>query len=284
MNMSFVRHYARYDDRTVFHDSLTSFLSCPVAAGINTIATDSTPLDIHIVDRQAATTIVIFHAAANPAEVSLPLFVGQQLTEHLPANLVFVSDPALDRGVPVGWFAGDESHPFQEDLVRIIAHVQDGLTTADHLIFFGPSAGGFASLYFSHHFPGSLAIVANPQTNIEKYNKEHVEFYRQGCWSGKALANTSITYDVVPLYRESFPNWVAYLQNKDDALHVEEHLEPWRTAAGAFPDRWRTLPGDWGEGHAPAPLYLLVGILGYAIAVEGDWEAFLADEMFTQPS
>lgn len=279
--MSFVRHYSRYQDRTVIHDSLMSFLESSVTVGINTIATDSTPIDIHIVDRQSTTTIVVFHAAADPTEVSLPLFVGQQLTEHLPANLIFISDPALDRGVPVGWFAGDQSHPFQKDLARIIAHVQDGLTTAEHLIFFGPSAGGFASLYYSHRFPDSLAIVANPQTNIEKYSEDHVELYRQKCWAGNALADTGITYDVVPLYRKSFPNWVAYLQNEDDALHISEHLGPWKEAVSDHQDRYGILMDDWGPGHAPVPLYLLMGILGFAVEVKGDWKTFLSDGMFS---
>lgn len=279
--MVFVRDYSRYRDRTLIHPSLDEFLSVPAGPAIHTIDLGQQYLDLQVVDRHSPTTIVVFHAATNPADVSLPLFVGQQMTEDLEANLVFVSDPALDRGVPIGWFTGNDSHPLQQDLVQIIRHVQESFESARHLIFFGPSAGGFAGLYYSHHFPDSLAVVANPQTNIEKYNDDHVLQYRRGCWGGKELSETGITYDLVTMYAESFPNWVAYLQNADDQLHVEEHLRPWKQAVAANADRFRVLMGDWGEGHAPAPLYLLIGILSYAIAVDGDWEKFLADETFS---
>lgn len=279
--MAFVRDYSRYQEPTILHPSLEEFLASTVPAAVHTIALGQGFLDLRVTDRKAATTIVVFHAAANPQHVSLPLFVGQHMTDELEANVVFISDPALDRGTPIGWFTGDKSRPLQEDLVRAIRHVQESLEAARHLVFFGPSAGGFASLYYSHRFPGSLAIVANPQTNIEKYSPEHVLHYRQDCWSGLSLADTGITYDLVPTYAESFPNWVAYLQNEDDLLHVEEHLAPWRKAVAANADRFRVLMGDWGEGHAPAPLYLLIGILSYAIAVDGDWEKFLADETFS---
>lgn len=275
------RVYSRYKDRLVNHRNLDEFLNTPLLLGINSIAYGTSFLDLHVIDRGQKTTIFLFHAAVDLDSATLPIFVGQQLTEDLKANVVFISDPALDRGSGIGWYAGDNARPLQSDLIKVIDHVIEGLPTTDNLIFFGPSAGGFASLYYSHHYPNSLAIVSNPQTNIAQYHSQHVSVYRKACWGNKELEETGITYDLVPLYSESFPNWVVYLQNEDDTFHIEKHLEPWKKAVEKYPGRWATLFGDWGDGHAPAPLYLLVGLLGYAIELDGDWKALLSDEMFS---
>lgn len=279
--MSQARAYFRYDDVVFIHPSISEFLATPVQSGIHSILYGGSILDLKVEDRGSETTIFVFHAAVDPKKITLPVFVGQQLTEDLNANIVFVSDPALDIGVPIGWFTGDSHHSFQREFPLVIERISSGLRYSKHLIFFGPSAGGFASLYYSHCFPDSLAIVANPQTNIGKYSENHVKLYQQGCWSGRPLEETGITYDMVPLYREDFPNWVAYLQNEDDELHITQHLTPWKEAVKDRQDRYGILMDDWGPGHAPVPLYLLMGILGFATEVQGDWSSFLSDSMFS---
>lgn len=282
--MSRSRIYSRYHDRLTNYPSLDAFLNSPLRLGINSIeyGPGLSFLDLHIIDRGSETTIFLFHAAVDPDSTTLPIFVGQQLTEDLKANLVFISDPALDRGVPIGWFAGDNSHALQTDLVEVFKHIIHGLGDSKNLIFFGPSAGGFASLYYSKQFPGSLAIVSNPQTDITRYLPEHVNLYKKACWANQELSTCPITYDLVSEYQKDFPNWVVYLQNEDDTFHIENHLNPWKEAVAENNDRYALLFGDWGDGHAPAPLYLLVGILGYAVELDGDWKTLISDEMFSE--
>ena len=279
--MPFVRNYRRYRTDTVLHRSLDDFCHAALTPGIQVIGYEDALLELMVVDRQAATTIVVFHAAADPATTSLPLFVGQQLTENLDANLIFVSDPMLGRSTAIGWFTGSPSLPLQDDLVRAISHIQDGLGNAENLIFYGSSAGAFAALYYSHRFPGSLAIVANPQTTIAGYYPGHVKAFLDSSWAGAPIEDIPAVTDITPLYAESFPNHVAYLQCSDDELHLTQHCRPWKDATADHAARRRFLVGDWGPGHAPPPFYLLQGILEFAVSLGGHWDVLLADDMFS---
>lgn len=278
--MTQVRHYQRYSAPTVLHGSFESFLETRFIPGIQVIPCGGLLLEVMAVDRNASTTIVFFHAAAK-LDAELPIFLGQQLTRDLNANLIFVSDPLLGRQTSIGWFTGSPAIDLQTKLVKLIQHIQSNLSSAQHLCFYGPSAGGFASLYYSHQFPGSLAIVSNPQTNIANYHDNKVQVFLDSSWDGASLAEIPATTDVVPLYKNQFPNHVAYLQCVNDILHLERHARPWAKATKKNADRRAFMVDDWGDGHAPPPPFLLRGILEYAVALEGDWPTLLADELFT---
>lgn len=294
--MAVKRNYARYGATTTFFDSVADFLSSPIpgkgadeAAAVS-IHYGAAFMDLLIEDRGADSTIVLFHAAIDPRQTTLPVFVGRHMVEGIEANVVYVSDPSLDHGASIGWFAGDESRPFQDDLTACLDHIFTSFhpdVPASELgrkaIFFGASAGGFAAMYYSHRFPGSLAVVSNPQTHIGRYLEPQVKAYRKKCWSSRKLSETTITFDLVTEYSKGFDNYVAYLQNKDDELHYTQHFTPWSQAVKNYPRQWRLLLGDWGEGHAPAPQMLLTGILGYAASLDGDWEQLFDDEIFTNP-
>lgn len=245
-------------------------------------------MDLLVEDRGADATVVLFHAAIDPTKTTLPVFVGRQVVEGIDANLIYVSDPSLDHGASIGWFSGDESRPFQDDLTACLTHIfanfHPTVATAElgkKAIFFGASAGGFAALYYSHRFADSLAVVSNPQTHIGRYLEPQVKAYRKKCWSSRKLSETTMTFDLVTEYAKGFDNYVVYLQNKDDELHFTQHYTPWSRSAAKHSERWRLLLGDWGEGHAPAPHTLLMGILGFAASLDGEWEQLFSDEMFT---
>lgn len=291
--MALRRNYTRYGASTTFFDSVEEFLNSAVPGSSSeeaeaiSIRYGAAFMDVLVEDRGADTTIVLFHAAIDPAKTTLPVFIGRHMVEGVDANLVYVSDPSLDRGASIGWFTGDESRPFQEDLTSCLTHIFTNFhpgTPVRELgkkaIFFGASAGGFAALYFSHRFPGSLAVVSNPQTHIGRYLEPQVKAYRKKCWSSQKLSATTMTFDLVTEYGKGFDNYVAYLQNEDDELHYTQHYLPWSQAAAERPQQWRLLLGDWGEGHAPAPQMLLTGILGYAASLAGDWGRLFEDEMF----
>lgn len=287
------RNYARYGAETVFYHNLTEFCAAPLCtdsehtgmlSGVHAIGfgnqADHRMLEVLVENRNAATTVVVFHAAVDLSKTSLPVFIGRQFTEALDANLVFVSDPALQYGAGIGWYAGTKELVLQQDLVSAISVVQDSIPEAEHLVFFGASAGGFAALYYAHQFPGSLAVVANPQTNIEAYHPGPVQTYRDKCFSGAELSNSGIAFDINPIYAAEFPCHVIYLQNAQDDFHIEHHLKPWQEAVQNYPDRWRLHVDDWGPGHAPVPPAILTGILGFAAFVNGNWAEVFADEMF----
>lgn len=292
--MSLRRNYARYGVPTTFFNSVEEFLNTFSLDNITekaeaiSIQYGIAFMDLLVEYRGAESTIVLFHAALDPSKTTLPVFIGRQIIDGIDANLVYVSDPSLDLGASIGWFTGDESRPFQENLTDCLKRVFTSFhpdTPSTQLgrraIFFGASAGGFAALYFSHRFPGSLAVVSNPQTHIGRYVESQVNTYREKCWNGRELCDTTTTFDLVTEYGNGFENYVAYLQNKGDELHYTQHFLPWSQAVSGFPQQWKLLLGDWGEGHAPAPQFLLTGILGYAASLGGAWERLFEDEVFT---
>ncbi|OFP34643.1 hypothetical protein, partial [Corynebacterium sp. HMSC071B10] len=271
--------YSRYAPAEVAtHRSLDAFFSGKVADGIHAIAYGDGVLDLQLVQRESRALIVAFHAAVDPAAATLPVFTGRKVTQGLDASVLFVSDPSLERGMSIGWFAGDSRRPLQTDLVRAINHVS-ARVGAEQIIFEGCSAGGFAALYYSHQLPGSLAIAMNPQTDFMKYYPRRVREYVNTCWPEGV--DGAVTADLVAAYASSFPNNVLYLQNRDDAFHIQQHYRPWGEAlAREYGQKWCALPGDWGSGHAAPPSFVQEAVLAYALSFGGDWEALMRDEEF----
>lgn len=275
-----MRHdYSRYAPAEVStHRSLDDFLSGRVADGVHAIGYGVGVLDLQLVQRASRALIVAFHAAVDPATATLPVFTGRKVTQELDASVLFVSDPSLERGMSIGWFAGDSRRPLQTDLVRAINHVS-AQVGAEQIIFEGCSAGGFAALYYSHQLPGSLAIAMNPQTDFMKYYPRRVREYVNTCWPEGV--DGAVTADLVAAYASSFPNNVLYLQNRDDAFHIQQHYRPWGEAlAREYGQKWCALPGDWGSGHAAPPSFVQEAVLAYALSFGGDWEALMRDEEF----
>lgn len=283
--MPLKRNFARYasattDGSVYLFSSLAELEATAVPAGISSIAYGSGTLDLLFVRRPSQNLVVIFHAAADPATVSLPIFVGQGITQNLDASVLFVSDPALDFHIPIGWYAGDENRNLQADLERAIRHIASTVG-AENIIFEGSSAGGFAALVYSHAFPGSLAMAVNPQTDIYRYHQGKVDEYLSACWSGGKPAEEDAVTSAIDLYSGSFPNHVLYLQNQRDEFHLINHYEPWSHSFGELSGtRWITIEGDWGDGHAPPPPFLQEAILQYALSFEGNWDRLIREGDF----
>ena len=239
----------------------------PPLNGVYTIKYGNSELDLKVVNRGSDTTLVLFHAAIYRRKVkNYPLFSGQRITRNLNANLIFVSDPSLSLGLELGWFAGSRTQWLQADLPGILRHISYGFGWHQRMIFFGASGGGFASLYYSWHFPDSTAIAVNPQTNIAEYTSKPVEDYAQAAWNVPSIESAPITYDLRTLYSRGFPNRVIFLQNAFDGLHRDRHLAPWlRSTPNADNNMW-LLMGRWGRGHVPPDSALLKKVLESSIS------------------
>lgn len=275
--MAIKRDYSRYDTAIFRYTNLAEFLSIPIRNGIHSIFYGSVPVDVHFVDREAQTTIVLFHSAVEHSTVTLPFFSGGNLTEDLDANLLFISDPVIDLNTNIGWFTGNTNRPLQRDLFSVLSHIR----RTGPMIFFGSSAGGFAALFYSHAFRNSLAVVSNPQTDIAKFYQPHIQKYLSTVWPGMTLDELPVTTSVLPLYASSFPNFVAYVQNQSDSLHVSDHMKPFFKATEHFASHRQAILGNWGDGHTPAPVTYLHGILSWALSCSGKWNEFFADEEFS---
>lgn len=254
----------------IHHRSVQSFLQTDLNSGIHEIRYGSGTLDLMLEKAPSKNLLVIFHAAAGPSHTT-PIFTGRRIAQSADASRLFVSDPSLDLGVRIGWFAGDEDRPLQIDLPCLIQHAASS-TGAERIIFFGPSAGGFASLYYSHVFPNSLSVAVNPQTAISRYYGHLTESYYSAAWPHEEQ-RLGLVDDIVPLYQDESTNYVVYMQNSQDDFHIEHHLRPWEEAtSNSLGSSWFLLSDDWGDGHTPPPAFFLESVLQYATTFEGGWD------------
>ena len=256
--------------------------------GISTIYDNGLPIDILVIPAESDITIFFFHGAIEP-DFTVPVLSGLGISGGLKANRVFISDPSLvlDESLLLGWYAGNKlQSQLQETLKIIIAAVASSLDS-DRLIFFGGSGGGFASLYFAHHFDNSLALVFNPQTDIAKYTQRAIRDYTSKAFNVPAgtpdpLSHlpSSITQNLCGLYKEPTTTTVAYMQNQNDTAHVRSHLQPFRMAMHADTE-FLTLVEPWREGHTPPPKELLVELLD-SVVLSSDWASSLFPKGFKQ--
>ncbi len=222
---------------------------------------------------EARLLLVTFHGAVNRETREVPVF-QPALPLGFPAHQVSLADPCMDISGPhsLGWYAGTDAFALQAELPQALAALQRALG-AEKLVLTGSSGGGFASLFYSWHIPGSFALAVAPQTNMHRYYPRHIQQYCQGCWprlSGPEELSQHITTSVCDLYAEKIPNTVIYVQSAGDRFHLVNHMMPFVSAisghtAPAFvphvdywgvPDHSRAVPAsvvaDWTRAIALA--------------------------------
>ena len=266
--------FERFDYPASRYESLGAYLAGErVADGIHVIDdSPGPPIILLSEDRGFDTTVVMFHAAM-PEGVTLPVFSGREVTDSLPVNRILLSDPSLQFSAEmnVAWFAGNRHQRLQVGLTQVIRHAFESHDRARRIVFFGPSGGGFAALYFASRFPGSVAIASNPQTDIARYDPIHIGNYMRFAWerqwepgSPLDLPEHVIT-DLTPIYAEPVDAEVYYLQAARDAAHIEDHCG--RFLSALHPEnRVHLLVGEWGSGHTPPPAELIGRVIGLVAA------------------
>ncbi|MBM6403507.1 hypothetical protein JQN72_04525 [Phycicoccus sp. CSK15P-2] len=230
---------------------------------------DAPPLDALVDLIGADVTFVSFHAAVSRDGTTVPHFTGATLAAK-EANRILVSDPCLAEGVLLAWFAGSTAVSqtrIHEFVLRLVE-----LSGARHVVFFGGSGGGFASLDIARHVPASTAVVANPQTNILNFHTRWWMPYAERCWGAQGdeaevarLLRSRVTCDLAEVYGRTRPDVdVVYLQNRADEHHVTHHLQPFREAVNGR--RLRLVEGDWGPDHTRPPRDLIAGVVSEVFA------------------
>lgn len=238
--------------RTIYNfRNLDDFYSASLESGIYSINYGGRPLEILTEFRQSPTTLIIFHAALSPTVKSTPVFSGLEISKDIYANIICISDPSLDLGLDLAWFAGNSAQPLQRDLPLVIRKILNNFSPNQRIIFFGASGGGFASLFYSYFFPGSIAVPMNPQTNIFKYSETVTLRYLEKGWNISSLNKDfyPFIYDLTNLYKNGFSNHIAYIQNIQDAHHRDNHIAPWMRGIIPNSPRLHIHIDDWGAGH-----------------------------------
>ncbi|MFI2565663.1 hypothetical protein [Paenarthrobacter sp. NPDC018779] len=212
------------------------------------------PLDIFYLPTGSETTVVSFHAAIASHDATLPMFSGFKVTQDHSPNQIFVSDPGLlaSDELTIGWFSGTQELPLQSLLPKVLGKLIDH-AGGNRTLFWGPSAGGFAALFYSRYFPGSLAVPVNPQTILSNFNEIHQRRYTEAAFGAESdeshieVFSNTICTDLRQHYRGETPNYILYVQNETDP-HVQLHMDPFLDSLESM-DRVDTIMGNWGDGH-----------------------------------
>ncbi|MGJ9402556.1 hypothetical protein [Arthrobacter sp. KK5.5] len=235
-------------------DSLEAFTAAPIKPGVSSVLINNRWLDLRFEDRGSDTTLVYFHAALPATWGTYPFFGGSGLFKGVSANYLALSDPLIGarESLATGWFAGSRRLGSQAVLPKVIDHAAE--TGGGHrLVFFGASAGGFAALYYSARFAGSVAVVVNPVTDI-KQPEQIFPLYSAAAWEGLDEAGIlrRIESSVVDLYARGTSNTVIYLQNLQDPTYVWGHLRPFLISNPGRSNIHLRL-GTWDRGHVVPP-------------------------------
>lgn len=241
-------------------DAFLALLRDRTANGVYMITLDGGELPVSVRLRESSSLVFSFTgAAANRANFSLPHFAVQNLSNHLPVSIIGFSDPSLERNddLKTAWFAGHEGFELQKLLPPLIQQMVDNLGVT-RVGFVGGSSGGFAALYYSWHVPDSVAIVTNPQTNLQRYLPTPIANYRSVCWPSldpQSSLDTVIDTDLCVLYGRRFENTVIYLQVSSDYSHLRRQFAPFIAALPrGYANRLIVRMANWGRwGHKPAP-------------------------------
>jgi pimeloyl-ACP methyl ester carboxylesterase len=245
-----------------FHLADTEFVrrvESPSEDGVYYVGTHGGEIQFQVRRRVSPVVIFVFAGAVDRARRALPQFGGHLLRTAVPATVIGIADPSLGRGpkLSTAWYAGHEGFETQRILPELLGRVA-AACGAERVIFLGASAGGFAALYYAWRYPGSVAVVINAQTDIERHYVRLRSAYRAVCWPGlgkEERLSGAIATSVVGCYAGRFDNTVVYLQNASDAMHVRNHFAPFLAAIDEQKHgRLLARLAYWGrEGHKPPP-------------------------------
>ncbi|MGP9682078.1 hypothetical protein [Brachybacterium sp. AOP3-A1-3] len=254
------------------YGSLPEFLEAPECVpGVLTIMHGGVPLDVKYDPRGYGTTMVFFHAAVSRRFTQLPMFPGAGISQRLPVDRIFITDPTLylDDDLTLGWFAGNRCQPDLQDVItKVLAAL---IPKGRPAVMFGGSGGGFAALHYAARIPNSLAVPVNPQIKIGNFSKALVDAWLRLGWgldtSSTGISDVATETDAGRAYVEGSPTRVWYIQNTGDTRHVKKHFTPFMDA---LPPGHAVSPFlvDAGPGHVRPPKEVLKEVL--AAAIDGE--------------
>ncbi|WP_156424660.1 hypothetical protein [Arthrobacter sp. EpRS71] len=275
------RDIQRYQRTVNTYKSVNEFLAASPVPGIVEIDGPQ-PIELLYLPAGGETTVVTFHAALSRELTPLPMFAGAKVTGDHGVNRIFVSDPGLYSGddVRIAWFSGTAELPLQQILPGVLGHLIDS-AGGRRTLFWGPSAGGFAALFYSKFFPGSTAVPINPQTDLSKFGYQNQRNYTRAAFAAETPEEHDSVFahvicsDLRKHYSGRVDNFILYVQNSTDT-HVEHHMRPFLDSLDSLA-RVRTITShDWGVGHVAPPPDEIRGFLAALTDPACDWEKYFS--------
>ncbi|MBS7544302.1 hypothetical protein [Ancylobacter oerskovii] len=278
-----LRDFSRFDERPFVHNALDDLISMTsLESGVHTVNIQDGFFDFMYRRRKSRALLVFFHGAMRK-EVTFPIFSGLGIGHSLRASRLLFSDMTLhvDRKMRLGWYLGKKNYCYSDDIVSIINWV---VKTHGYrrIILVGGSGGGHAALKISRRIAKSIAFVWNPQNDIGKYYWPPVEkvssviFDNPDLYSVPDGDRAKFQTCLSDVYRGgSQDNFIVYLQNFSDTMHLEQHASSFYQSmvgvernleVGSYKmnNKAILIVGDWADGHVGPPRGAMTEIL-YAL-------------------
>lgn len=188
---------------------------------------------------------VMMPSAVERWRVRLPVFSRWTWASKgtFPGDVLCIADPTLDMhdDLGLGWCLGTSEHPAIDEIESIIATFAraKGFANED-IVFWGSSAGGFASLALSARFAGSTAVAINAQTDALSYGvQDQVDLVRQVCFGGAAEQQVRADFghlvDMAQRWTGQTSSRALLIQNELDLHHYNVHFKPfWKALGGTL--------------------------------------------------
>lgn len=211
---------------------------------------------------------VLFSGDAMRKSYNPPVFQRWSWADHFPGHCLYVSDPMLymSRDLGLTWYAGTaDLDPMEVIIRRVQAMLPLVGLTAENVVAYGSSGGGFAALRMASMMEGATAIAINPQTNIAKYERRSPDRYAKICLKRadrhEALADFPMRMNLLCHADRLAQRRIIVIQNLMDTHHHSEHYLPFCAAMGATGDENRDtgtfrrilFSHEGGHGKAETP-------------------------------
>ncbi len=213
----------------------TAVHSAPIGNGMT--------LDFYSTLRASNELFVVFHGANTSKNHFYPRFERVHSMQSSVKSFMAFADPTIQMGLKqdmwLSWFLGGPSFD-PLPLISRVVHKALGRTGAKYVAFVGGSGGGYAALRASAAWPGSLAYIQDPQTQIHQYVPSVVSKYFNTVWPGwdseQLMAAFPERFNMVDHYATLQPrNFVYYAQSQSDTAHVANHFAPFAKVHGMDP-------------------------------------------------
>lgn len=169
-----------------------------------------------------------------------PYFQRMSWLDKINASGLIITDPTLSihDDIGIAWFQGTKQRFAIPLIVKVIEEFRKHLNVnRNKLLFFGSSAGGFASMMMASLMKGACCVVNNPQTNVLKFRDNITEKMLDRCYpevTKKEIEGFYIFRLSVAKYfiaNKSIPKCL-YIQNISDVEHYQNHYLPFMHELG----------------------------------------------------
>jgi len=189
-------------------------------------------IKIHL-KKESENLVIFSNGAYDPSKSNLPAFMRSSWHEDFNASCIFIDDKTIHNNkLRIGWGVGTKDRHYIKDYLEISKLFSELLGVSNkNIIYFGSSAGGFMSLLLASHHRGSIAVVNNPQTYVNRYNPISVKKLYSAVFPGmtsqeilksyRARLSVTRTFGITKNVPKTY-----YIQNRLCLGDMEKHYKP----------------------------------------------------------